>query len=57
MLRRNTEKYATFSVPIKKDFDSGKTITRKLKFTDRFRFMSRKLSDLINNLSKIYRRV
>ena len=57
MLRRNAKKYATFSVPIKKDFDRGKTITCKLKFIDGFRFMSRTLSDLINNLSEIYRRV
>ena len=26
----------------------------KIKFIDSFRFMSNKLSDLINNLSKIY---
>ena len=43
-----------FSVPIKKELDSGKTITYKLKFIDSFRFMSSKLSDLINNLSEIY---
>ena len=34
------EKYITFSVPIKKECDNGKTITHKLKFIDSFRFMS-----------------
>ena len=40
----NMEKYITFSAPIKKECDGGKTITRKLKFIDRFRFMSTSLS-------------
>ena len=39
-LGENTEKYITFSVPIKKELDNGKTITYKLKFIDSFRFMS-----------------
>ena len=52
-LGENTEKYITFSVKIKKELDNGKTFTYKLKFVDRFRFMSSKLSDLINNLSEI----
>ena len=30
-------KYTTFSVPIKKELDIGKTITYKLKFFDSFR--------------------
>ena len=34
------EKYITFSVPFKKKCDDGKTITRKLRFFDSFRFMS-----------------
>ena len=50
----NTEKYITFSVPIKKESDNGKTITNKLKFIDSYRFMLSKLSDLINDLSEIY---
>ena len=54
LLAENTEKYITFSVPIKKEFDNGKTVTYKSKFIDSFRFMSSKLSDLINNLSEIY---
>ena len=40
----NTEKYTTFSIPIKKYLDNGKTVTWKLKFIDSFRFMSSKLS-------------
>ena len=36
----NTEKYITFSVPIKKENDNGKKITYKLKFIDTCRFMS-----------------
>ena len=49
----NTEKYITFSVPIKKEHDNGKTITHKLKFIDSYRFMQSKLSDLADNLSEI----
>ena len=35
----NTEKYITFSVPLKKENDNGKKITYKLKFIDSYRFM------------------
>ena len=35
----NSEKYITFSLPIKKEHDNGKTITYKLKFIDSFRYM------------------
>ena len=49
-LGENTEKYITFSVPIKKELDNSKTITYKLKFIDSFRFMSTSLSSLIDNL-------
>ena len=45
------EKYLTFSVPIKKKFDDGKTIACKLRFTDSFRFMSTSLSELVDNMS------
>ena len=38
-LGENTEKYITFSVPIKKEHDNGKTITYKIKFSDSCRFM------------------
>ena len=48
-LGENTEKYITFSVPLKKEND--RKITYKLKFIDSYRFMSTSLS----NLSLIYR--
>ena len=51
-LGENTEKYITFSVPIKED-DNSKKITYKLKFIDSYRFMQSKLSDLVDNLSDI----
>ena len=38
-LGENTEKYITFSVPIKKEYDNGKTITYKIKFIDSWSFM------------------
>ena len=38
-LGENTEKYITFSVPIKKEFDNDKTIIHQLKFIDCCRFM------------------
>ena len=52
-LGQNTEKYITFSVPIKKENDDDKTITYKLKFIDSCRFMQNKLSDLADHLSEI----
>ena len=59
-LGENTEKYITFSVAIKKkttknDKDGNDKITKiscKIKFIDRFRFMSTSLSNLVNNLSE-----
>ena len=50
-LRENTEGYITFSVPIKKELDNGKSITYKIKFIDSFRFMSSSLSSIVDNLS------
>ena len=35
----NMEKYISFSVPIKKKCDDGKTVAYKLRFIDSFRFM------------------
>ena len=49
---RKIEKYITFSVPIKKKVDNGKTITYKLKCIDIFRFMSSSLSSLADTLSE-----
>ena len=48
------QKYITFSVPIKKECDDGKTITRKLRFIDSFRFISTSLSELVDNMSGIF---
>ena len=50
-LGENTEKYITFSVPIKKELDNSKAITYKLNFIYSFRFMSTSLSILADNLS------
>ena len=50
----NVEKYITFSVPIKKECDNGKTIAYKLRFIDSFRFMSTSLSELVDNMSGIF---
>ena len=44
-LGENTEKYITFSVPLKKKIK----ITYKIKFIDSFRFMSSSLSKLVHN--------
>ena len=54
-LGENTEKYISFSIPIKKerDNDSGETITYKIKVIDSCRFMSSKLSNFVDNLSEI----
>ena len=51
------EKYITFSVPIKKKFDDGKTIACKLRLTDGFRFMSTSLSELVDNMSENFNSV
>ena len=52
-LGENTEKYITFSVPIKKKIDNKDLeITYKIKFIDSYRFMSSSLSKLVNNLSE-----
>ena len=48
----NTEKYITFSVPINKELDYGKSIKYKIKFIDSFRFMSTSLSKLVKYLSE-----
>ena len=49
----NTEKYITFSVPIKKKTENKDLeITYKIKFNDSYRFMSSSLSKLVDNLSE-----
>ena len=52
-LGENTEKYITFSVPIKKKIDNKDLeVTYKIKFIDSHRFMSSSLSTLVDNLSE-----
>ena len=52
-LGENTEKFITFSVPIKKKIENKNIeITYKIKFIDSYRFMSMSLSKLIDNLSE-----
>ena len=59
-LGENTEKYITFSVPIKKEIakidkdgnDKIMKISYKIKFIDSFRFMSSSLSNLVDNSSE-----
>ena len=52
-LGENTEKYITFSVPLKKKIENKDLeITYKIKFIDSFRFMSSSLSKLFDNLSE-----
>ena len=52
-LGENTEKYITFSVPLKKKIENKNLeITYKIKFIDSFRFMSLSLFKLVDNLSE-----
>ena len=52
-LGENTEKYITFSVPIKKEIENKDIeITYKIKFIDSFRFMATPLSKLVDNLTE-----
>ena len=59
-LGENTEKYVTFSVPIKmeitkKDKNGDDKITKisyKIKFINSYRFVSTSLSNLVSNLSE-----
>ena len=54
-LAENSEKYISFSAPIKKEHndDINETITYKMKFIDSFRFKPSSLSNLVDNLSEI----
>ena len=45
-----SQKSITFSVPIKKKLDNGKTITYKINFIDSFRFISSSFLNLADNL-------
>ena len=51
---KNTEKYMTFSIPLKKQKENGKLITYRLKFIDTARFMMGSLSNHVDNLSELY---
>ena len=52
-LGANTEKYITFSVPIKKKIENKDLeITYKIKFIGSYRFMASSLSKLVDNLSE-----
>ena len=52
-LGEKTEKYITFSVPIKKKIENKDLeITYKIKFIDSYRFMASSLSKLVDNLSE-----
>ena len=52
-LGENTEKYITFSVPLKKKIENKDfEINYKIKFIDSCRFMSSSLSKLVDNLSE-----
>ena len=52
-LGENTEKYITFSVPIKKKIENKDIeIAYKIKFIDSYRFMAMPFSKLVDNLSE-----
>ena len=52
-LGKNTEKYITFSVPIKKKIENKDIeIAYKIKFVDSFRFMATSLSKLVDNITE-----
>ena len=52
-LGENTEKYITFSVPIKKKIENKDfEITYKIKFIDSYIFMASSLSKFVDNLSE-----
>ena len=70
-LGENTDKYITFSAPIKKVLDNDndndktknkaknkfKTVTKKLKSIDSYRFTQDSVSNLVDNLSWINNKV
>ena len=54
MPKRKYRKYITFSVLLKKENDNGEIITYKLKFINSYRFMQTSISNLVDNLSRVY---
>ena len=56
MIKRKCRKCITFSAHVKKELDNDKAITHKLNFIDSFRFMSTSLSNLVDNMSEIYKK-
>ena len=53
-LGKNTEKYITFSVPIKKKIENKDLeITYKIRFIDSYRFMASSLLKFVDNLSEV----
>ena len=50
----NTNKYMSFTVPLKKMKKDDKCVTYSLKFIDSIRFMNDSLSNLVDNLSELY---
>ena len=53
-LEENTEKYITFSLPLKKKNDNVINYTYRLKFIDSYRSISTSLSNLVDILSGVY---
>ena len=54
-LGENTEKYITFSVPIKKELENDQIITYKIRLFDNLRSMSNSLSSPAVNLGEVLR--
>ena len=50
----NTDKYMSFSIPLKKEIRNDKYVTYNSKFIDSKRFMDDSLSNLVDNLSVLY---
>ena len=55
-IRENMEKYITFLVAIKKECDNKKSSIYKLTFIDSFRFLQTSSSNLVDNVSEIYKK-
>ena len=55
-LGENTEKYISFSILIKKEHKDGRIEMFEIQFIDSLRFMPTALSDLVDNLSQIYKK-